>query len=383
MKGRKMMSGLSYISPRYISEAEFESAVQCSDAAAVRKNKYPRVWIIAALIAAMLLMMGAAVYTRWSNSMQVKYNPSEEIKQQAENSGLSMMFNEAKDSEDPNEVLSATDQGITVTIVQTIVDAYDAELTFRIEGFALPEGRLPDVWPIVSIDGSEHFYSMQEGRFFDGTLRDEQGNRVYMDGTPVQCDADGIVIPRYVANGGSLEYTHHISFSETDGRYLGKEIQVRFPYIGIQSTQKAGPSEPVVEGNWTLNWILTGTDSSITVTPNAEIGSSGVVLLDAELGPRTIRTRYRVSDYWEGWDKLVELPQAICGVRMKDGSEYRCLPSASGFEDQENMIYFMDSVMSDAIVDFTQVESLMFHRGWEKDADGNLTIQVFDYIPIS
>lgn len=383
MKGRKMMSGLTYISPKYISEAEFESAVQGSGAAAVQRNRYPRVWIIAALIAAMLLMMGAAVYTRWSNSMQAKYNPSEDIKQQAENSGLSVMFNEAKDSENPNEVLSVTDQGITVAIVQTIVDAYGAELTFRIEGFELPEGRFPAAWPIVSVGGNEHFYSMQEGRFFDGTRRDEQGNRVYTDGTPAQRDADGCVIPRYVANDGSLEYTHHISFDETDGRYLGKEIQATFRYIGIQSTQKAGPSEPVVEGDWTLKWILTGTDSSITITPNAQIGDSGVVLLDAELGQRTIRTRYRVSDYWEGWDKLVELPQAICGVRMKDGSVYRCLPSTSGFEDQENMIYFMDSAISDAIVDLSQVESLMFHKGWEKDADGNLTIQVFHYIPIS
>ena len=341
------------------------------------------------LAAAMVLvtLTGAAVFTRWSKTAQNRYNPSEDIKEQAEKSGLSVMLEETKGEENPNEVLSVTDQGITITAVQTIVDKYDAEITFRIEGFELPEDSDPYVWPIVTIDGDLFFYGSQGGGFYDGTTRDENDNWVYAStGEPVRSRDDEFqsVILDWVADDGSLEYTHYISFDETDGRYFGKEIVFTFNSIDIQSPQqKAGPSIPQVEGNWELKWTLTGTSDSITIAPNAKIGDSNVILLDAEIGQKTIRTRYQVDDYWEGWNQIVELPQAIDGVHMKDGSEYLCYSTTYGFEDQENMIYFIESTMFDAILDISQVESLMFHKGWEADENGELTVQTFYYIPIS
>ena len=47
------------------------------------------------------------------------------------------------------------------------------------------------------------------------------------------------------------------------------------------------------------------------------------------------------------------------------------------------MIYFTESNMFDAILDVSQIESLMFHKGWEKDANGEPTIETFYYIPVS
>ena len=352
-----------------------------------RGRKLTIIALAAALSVAMLT--GAAVFTRWSTTAQNQYKPSQQIKEQAEKSGLSVILEETKGAEkpksNPNEVLSVTDQGITVTVVQTIVDQYSAELTFRFEGCDIPEDRTPEVWPIVTIDGDEDFFVSWTGGFFDGTTRNEAGEWVYVsNGQPVKHRQDEFhsVIFDYVAEDGSMEYTHYISFNETDGRYLGKEIQVKFPYIDIQSAQKFGPNERVAEGDWTLRWTLTGTSESVKITPNAEIGDSGVILLDAELGQRTLFTRYQLQEYWEGWDELVELPQAVKGVRMKDGSEYRCISSTSGFEDEESMIYFMESTMFDAILDLSQAESLMFHKGWEKDANGE-SIQTFYYIPVS
>ena len=86
-----------------------------------------KILLTAAVLAALLATLtGAAVFTRWSTSTQTRYNPSEEIKQQAEKSGLSVMLEESKGAEEPNEVLSVTDQSITITAVQTIVDNYHA-----------------------------------------------------------------------------------------------------------------------------------------------------------------------------------------------------------------------------------------------------------------
>lgn len=348
------------------------------------RKRSSRKLMIVAMAAVMLMatLTGAAVFTRWSKTAQNRYNPSQDIKDQAEKSGLSVMLEETKGEENPDEVLSVTNQGITITAVQTIVDNYHAEIIFRIEGFELPEEELPHVWPVVSIDGDKHFGGGQSGWFYDGLTTNEKGETVYAsNGLPVQSDEEGCLILDMVADDGSLEYTHYISFAETDGRYIGKEIVCSFQSVDFQSHEKAGMPVPQVEGNWELKWTLTGTSDSITVTPNAKIGDSEVVLLDAEIGQKTIRARYKVDDYWEGWNELVTLPQAVYGVRMKDGSEHFCGASTTGFEDQENMIYFTESDMYDAILDISQVESLMFHRGWEVDENGEY-VQLFDYIPI-
>lgn len=345
-----------------------------------------RIWLVALAAAlALATFTGAAVFTRWSRTAQVRFNPTQEVKEQAEKSGLSVMLETPKGTENPNEVLSVTDQGITITAVQSIVDNYRAQITFRIEGFELPEDELPHVWPTVTIDGDTHFFVSQTGWFYDGTTWNEDGEWVYVStGEPVAMEQDGeyeSAVLDYVAEDGSLEYTHYITFADTDGRYMGKEIVFTFDSIGFQSHQKAGMPEPQVEGSWELKWTLTGTSDSITVTPNVKIGDSDVILLEAEIGQKTIRARYQLKDYWEGWDELVEFPQMVWGVRMKDGSEYRRGAGTNGFEDQENMIYYSQFDISDAILDISQVESLMFHKGWEKDENGE-SIETFYYIPI-
>lgn len=353
-----------------------------------RKRSSRKLMIVAtAAVMLMATLTGAAVFTRWSKTAQNRYNPSEDIKEQAEKSGLSVMLEETKGEENPDEVLSVTDQGVTITAVQSIVDNYRAEITFRIEGFELPEGEEPFAWPRVTIDGKRDYFVSQTGGFYDGTTRNDKGEWVYAsDGSPVKYDDTKPFSPAildYVAEDGSLEYTHYINFHETDGRYMGKEIVFTFSSIDFQPHTKTGEFVPQVKGNWELKWTLTGTSDSISITPNAKIGDSEVILLDAEIGQLSVKTRYQLKDYWEGWNQLVELPQAICGIRMKDGSEHICIPSTSGFEDQENMIYFIESTMFDAILDVSQVESLMFHKGWDLDAEGKPTIQTYYYIPVT
>lgn len=332
--------------------------------------------IAAAAVVLLACLTGAAVFTRWSRSAQAKYDPSQEIKEQAEKSGLSVMLEDTNAAEDPNEILSVTDQGITVTAVQTIVDNYRAELTFRIEGFELPENATPGIWPEITIDGQDDFYAMQTGQFYHGTTWNDAGEWVYVStGEPVQYGDDEFqtAIMDYVADDGSLEYTHYITFDEADGRWLDKEIVVAFHSINVQSDEKAGADVPMVEGNWELKWTLTGTDDSITVSPNTEIGDSDVILLEAEIGQKTIRARYQVKEYWEGWDELVTLPQAVQGVRMKDGSEHFCGGGTGGFEDPDSCVYFTQFDIYDAILDVSQVESLIF-----RDENGSAV-----YIPIS
>lgn len=380
MTGKDMLKGIQNLDATLIEEAEF-GKFQKHRAGISGKKKL--LFLLAATLI-MGTMTAAAVYTHWSTTAQTRYNPSQDVKEQAEKSGLSVMLEETKGAANPNEVLSVTDQGVTITAVQTIVDNYHAEIIFRIEGFDLPEDKLPATWPTVTIDGDERFGGSRSGWFFEGTTRNEEGKLVYAsNGQPVQSDENGCLILDYVADDGSLEYNYYINFEKTDGRYMGKEIVFSFHSIDFQSDKRAGMPEPQVEGNWELKWTLTGTSDSVTVTPNAKIGDSDVILLDAEIGQKTIRVRYQLKDYWEGWAEMEEFPQALWGVRMKDGSEHMCGGGSLDFESVENMIYFTEFDISDAILDISQVESLMFRKGLELDANGNPTIQTFYYIPVS
>ncbi|MCI7726029.1 MAG: DUF4179 domain-containing protein, partial [Clostridiales bacterium] len=243
MTGKDMLKGIQNLDANLIEEAEF-CTFQKKHTGFSGKKK-----LLFLLAATMIMgtMTAAAVYTRWSTTAQNRYHPSQDVKEQAQKSGLSVMLEETKGKENPSEVLSVTDQGITVTAVQTIVDNYGAQLTFRIEGFDLPEDEYPFTWPTVTIDGGLDFYSSQGGSFFDGTTRNEEGEWVYAsNGKPVQSRDDEFqsAILDYVADDGSMEFTHKISFRETDGRYFGKEIVVTFHSFDFQSDQKAGMSEP-------------------------------------------------------------------------------------------------------------------------------------------
>ncbi len=359
--------------------------------------------LLLSLAAALLLvtLTGAAAYTRWSRNAQYQYKPSQEIKEQAEKTGLSVMLETSPKETNPKEVLSATDQGITITAVQSIIDDYRGEITFRIEGFDLPEGRYPHVWPVITIDGESPF-GLMSGHFFDGTTYNDDGEWVYADtGLPVEYSNDEFqsVIVKPVAQDGSMEYTSTFSYRDTPYSVDGKEIVVTFDGIGVQSDEKAGIPTYLVEGSWELRWTLRSSSESISLTPNVHIGNNGVTLLTAEIGQKTIAATYQLEEYWAGHEVMDNFPEAIQGVRMKDGTEYLCYPSTSGYrskdgskwmnsddpdyKDMTKTVYYMELSFYDAILDPSQVESFLFHKGWEYDSNGQPTKQVFDYVPIS
>lgn len=356
-----------------------------------QKKRSSRKLLMIALAAALAAatLTGAAVFTRWSREAESRYSPSQQVKEQAEKSGLSVMLEDkAEQTQKPQrdksgEVLSVTDQGITVTAVQSLVDSRGGEITFRIEGFDFPQDRYPEVWPQpnVTIGGAWDFYTAQGGFFFDGTTYNEKGEWVYGEtGKPVEEDETGTIILKPVAKDGSLEYTHFFTFRDDSGAWLGKEIVVNFTGFGVQSTEKAGTPETLVEGNWELRWTLEGADldaDSITITPNAKIGDSGVVLMEAKIGQKTLETAFQLETYWDGWKTLEPFPQSPVAIRMKDGTEILCATVTEDYQDIDDLVCRVTSNMHDGIVDLSQVESIKFRSGWEEDNP------VYAYVPIS
>lgn len=362
-------------------------------AEAPRQRRSGKKLLLLALAATLVVgaLTGAAVFTRWSRSAQTAYNPPQQVKKQAEKSGLSVMLEDKQKEVAPGEVLSATDQGITITAVQTIADSYSARIIFRIEGFDLPEDRIPDIfWDSVTIDGDLHFASSFSGGFYDGLTRDKDGHWVYAsNGQPVARRDDEFqsIISQWVAEGGSMEYEFRFNFLNPGESYFGKEFAVHFTGLGVQSEKKAEMGEQLVSGSWDLHWTLTGTDnseSSVTITPNAEIGDSGLTLLEAEIGQKSIRAVYQSDHDWDGWKQLETLSPALEKVCMKDGSTISVAPTKENYKRwEEERICVVTYTTVDGILDLSNLESLAYHKGWENDADGKPTIHLYDYIPIS
>ena len=56
----------------------------------------------------------------------------------------------------------------------------------------------------VTVDGETEV--SWGGHFYDGIVDGEEGTLVYGDGTSLDTDSDGVLIPRYVGEDGSMEY---------------------------------------------------------------------------------------------------------------------------------------------------------------------------------
>lgn len=361
-------------------------------AEAPRQRRSGKKLLLLALAATLVVgaLTGAAVFTRWSRSAQTAYNPPQQVKEQAEKSGLSVMLEDKQKEVAPGEVLSATDQGITITAVQTIADSYGAQIIFRVEGFTLPEDRNPAMFrDSVTIDGNSHFYSSMSGGFFDGTTHNKDGEWVYAsNGQPVASrdDAFQSAILQWVAEDGSMEYQLFIDFQNNGESYLGKEFAIHFTGVGVGPEKGGIMEEPLVSGSWDLHWTLTGADNSestVTITPNMEIGDSGLTLLEAEIGQKTIRAVYQSDHDWDGWKQLELLSPGLGEVCMKDGSTVTVSPTNENYARwEEERICVVTYSTYNGIIDLSKLESLGYYS-LEKDADGRPTIPLYNYIPIS
>ena len=361
-------------------------------AEAPRQRRSGKKLLLLALAATLVVgaLTGAAVFTRWSRSAQTAFNPPQQVKEQAEKSGLSVMLEDKQKEVAPGEVLSATDQGITITAVQSIADSYGARIIFRIEGFDLPEGRIPDIfWDSVTIDGDWNFCSSFSGGFYDGLTRDKDGHLVYAsNGQPVAHRDDEFqsIISQWVAEDGSMEYEFSINFLHPGDSYFGKEFSIHFNGIGVGAEKGGIMEEPLVSGSWDLHWTLTGADStknSVTLTPNMEIGDSGLTLLEAEVGQKTIRAVYQSDHDWDGWKQLEMLSPGLYQICMKDGSAVRVVPTQENYARWEaERICEVTYETFDGILDVSALDSLAYDKGSEIGADGK-RVHTFDYIPIS
>ncbi len=390
MTGKDMLKGIQNLDADLIEEAEF-GKFQKSNARSFGKKKL--LFILAAALV-MGTMTAAAVYTRWSETMQFgNYSgaqPSEQIKKQAEQSGLSVIPIETKDGR--KEAISATDNGITVTLTQTVMDQYGGKAIFRIEGLQLEEGQLPWAWCDCSIlvngEKCEQLGMSWGTEFFTGITTDAGGNPIYIrNGEPVtRVGENREFLLDHQLSDGSIEYS--VGFSWDGESVFGKEIVFTFTGFGIQGEKKL-EHIMTVPGKWELRWMLEGsTEAPRKWTPNAKIGDLPVTLSDAEIGQYSMKLTYHIDeqtykkyadldDFWEknNWDPMP------ASIRLKDGTDIRFSGRGSRQWDPERHLYTIIRCALDTVLDPSQIVGMSFYSQYELDEQGYPVEKPHYYVP--
>lgn len=314
--------------------------------------------LVALSLAAVLIlstMTAAAVYTRWPVSIAQDFHFREQDKQAAEQSGLTVLPQTAKPAGKAPQIVKATDQGVTISVAQTLMDPYRTFLLFRVEGVDLPEGVVPCADWEISMNGQGP--TPAGCRFFDGILETSPGVFTYADGTPLQRDENGIRISRPAAEDGSLECS--VSFTYDAPQPSSAQVTARCSRIYIHSDEE---QIPLAEGNWELSWTLTGSSQSRTVQPNVPIGDSGYFLKRAELTSLTALTEISGTDRPpenSSAKKMACGVPSLEGVMLKDGTYH---PTSTGtvcsVKITENNTLLCNSSIQ--VVDVDQIDALVF-----------------------
>ena len=277
--------------------------------------------------------------------------------------------------------LSVTDQGITVSVKQTLIDAWSAQIVLSIQGFDLPEGAYPyvEMGETTFDDDNFHGYGMNH-EFYDSILVKDDGTYVYEDGSSPEKDhyTDGDVEEKHFYKGrfnrpdGSMERTLTYRFAETDGSMLGRKLGVHITGFG-QSIHRGRAwldNEIQVSGKWDLSIPLNGTTETITKTANYIFAPSrDLTLLTATIGTMSGSLDFRLDSPLKGvdtaesfaaTDEMESRVPRIAGVRLKDGSEVEVWETLLGFPDEENRFHANFHISED-FIDVSQVDALVFY----------------------
>ena len=379
MTGKDMLRGIQNLDAAMIEEAEFE-AFKRGRAGLSGKRK---LLVLLAAVLAAGSMIAAAAYTRWSATMRFgSYGgaqPSEEIKKQAEKTGLSMIPTGADDG--GQETVSATDNGVTITLAQTVMDQNGGKAIFRIQGLKLEEGQSPWAWYDYTIDGKDWTQLGISGgsQFFNGTTLDEQGNWVNVkDGKP----ASGY---DYQLSDGSIEFSCDFAWDGKD--VFGKEMVFTFTGLGITGEKFEDEDIMTTPGKWELRWTLQGSAKEPKRwTPDAKIGHWDLTLAEAEIGQYSMKFTYRLGDEYADVMDFVERERwdpTPAGIRLKDGTDIQN-PSGSGSGewDAENHLFTEIHSALGTVLDPEQVAGLYFYAGSELNEEGFRVEKPYYYIPL-
>ena len=302
----------------------------------LRKHLWPAA--AAAVLALGTVSAGAAI--QWSHGLEKRLQVSSQQQQEMEADHMTAFVNQA-----------VTQNDVTITARQSIVDNYTAYLSFEIEGFSLKEGQVPEFSQVDFFAGDGNF-SCSAGFYCDETAGSENHSS-------------------YTLEDGTLEY-HVIMRSNEKGYFIGNSIHVEFHDLGIYTGKTTAPAVQA-EGTWSFDWTLAGCGSIKTYSLQASLGDSNATVLEAEISPISIALSYDFP-YQEKMESSLDEngeetfyqtfqdPPMFAGVRMKDGTVCTGISSIASMGYAEDPGVYLYSTAFKPAIEVNQVESLLFYR---------------------
>ncbi|MCD7743723.1 MAG: DUF4179 domain-containing protein [Lachnospiraceae bacterium] len=342
---------------------------------------------IAAACAVMVCGVGvAAAYRQWSCSV--------EKGMQADEDQLADL--EAEQMLSVSET-SVSDQGVTITTEETIVDSHYAYLVFKVEGYTPEEGAQPEFTNVdVSASDGKDLYLEGSGatgcNFYNGLIVGENGKVVNADGSSIKEDEDGNWLVQYVQDDGSLEYCITL-YSTVESAFIGRDLHIEFQGLGsyVENTEEEIRTD--IDGTWDFDLTLSGSPNTTTYDLDAVLGNSGATVIQAILSPlsATIYYEFPYSEYTveaedeDGMTRITTLfdeAPAFIGFRMKDGTDIRYLTGggSNGYDNDRNdiengeMLIYRVIQGYGRVIDVDEIESLLFLKSVPEETEDGETV---------
>ena len=327
-----------------------------------KRKKIPakRLFLVAAavMLGAGGVTAGAAAYMCWSKTASEGMLASEETQKKMEETKLAVPVNK-----------SDTQNGVTVTVSQTIVDSYYAHIIFKVEGYDAGEGKQPffetdtvvvdgyDPWK-DPYDEKRHFGS--GGDWYNGVTMGEDGRAVRIsDGKPLDEIED--YQDNYKLEDGSYEYRLTLTHTADKDYFMGKPIHLELHNLG---TAEKEDLTNVIDATWSFDWVLEGSPEKKEYDLNASIGDTGVTVKHVEISPISLNVTYdfpkKIYNKMDNSSGMLFFPD---GVRLKDGTELKTIylgPGTNGYISENE--YFI-AFPVDRILDTDEIDALLVRKG--------------------
>lgn len=324
-------------------------------------------WVpIAAAVLAIGTTVCAAAYIQWSKGLETQLQVTEDQKQMLEEEQIAVPVN-----------ISVTENGITVTVLQTIVDSRFAYLVFKVDGYAVGDGMQPDFESCTfTIDGSD-YYNLLMGHFFNGLQMGADKKFFYTDGSPAKEAANGSIIEKYMDENGSMEYMMLLMAPDENDSFIGKSLHLELRNLG---TVYHAAFTHDIDAAWAFDFTLQGSDKVRSCRLSETLGDSGAAVIEAEISPISFHVTYDMplqKTELDGIDAgsgqpikthtFVEAPR-LTGARLKDGTLLTDLTGygAEGYFSGNDERY-QAVLPTRSIIEPDQVDALLFIKSYPED----------------
>ena len=218
--------------------------------------------IIVCVISLGTVGVGAsALYHRWSDGIRDKYQISSGDTEKYEQSGLASFPGEDSD------VNAVTQDGVTISVAQTIVDNYFAYVALKVEGFAIEDGQTPGFGIHTCTLNGKAIGSFSS--FYAEKVLNETGK---------VASRDGELIQNYELEDGSMEYHILLDSEGTKGFLGGKKISIELGNLGVYDDSLGIQTEN--EGTWKFEWTLSGDSTSVIRKVHTVLENTGAVVTE-------------------------------------------------------------------------------------------------------